>query len=277
MRRIRAYEVHDDRTPTNVARQTAHVRMGAARLTALPPTAFFDQLETYPQLARSRRAEVRASQDAFIAIAELCIGLGPRLGDPEFLAEAKRQAQAMGVRKSDPIATILRRGMRYDEEWAGLPEDAMRQARSAALRRFSQHDAALRWVLERQWPVDGIRRRLRSGKGGIRRWERSWRARHPVRPRPVSTKPVQAQVDIEELSDQLLEALSDRLSTNFPINADLGVLFYVQFDVGPTGCRQLLGARRIGMLPRFTGREGRQRLRLELKRLVKSPPIRLAE
>ena len=276
MRQIRKPETHD-RTPAINANQAGHVGRAAARLTTLEPPDFFDQLERYPRLARSRRAEVRAGHDAFVAIAELCIGLGPRIGEPEFVAEAKRQAQAMGVRKSDPIAAILRRGMRYEEEWMGLPDDAMRQARSAALRRFSQHDAALRWVLERGWPVDGIRRRLRSGKGGIRRWERSYRARHPARARPAAARPVHSPVDIEELADQLLEALSDRLSTNFPIDADLGALFYVQFDVGPTGGRQLLGARRIGMLPRFMGKEGRRRLRLELRRLVKKPPVRPAE
>ncbi len=79
------------------------------------------------------------------------------------------------------------------------------------------------------------------------------------------------------ISDRLLDGLSDRLSTDFPINADYNALLSVQFGVDPTGRRQLLGVRRLGALSRFIGKEGRRRLRMELQRLVKKPPIRLAE
>jgi len=262
------------------------VSAAAQAMAGLDATTFFERLDNYPRFARSYAMERRGRRDLFVGIYELILGLGERINSPEFIAIAKQQAQTLRGANMHPAAVILRRGMRYEDRWLGLPGEDQAAARKSALKLANQDFAALRYILSKGYPVAEVRRRMTLPGDGIKAWERAWRRRNDgakavevtpasdnrqakqgeTPPRPLRT----CEPDIEWLADELLAALLNRLPLDFSVDFDRGLLVYVQLEKDAAGSEAIVGARRLGVASRFAKKGGAKIFRREL-RAVKEP------
>ena len=264
------------------AAATFVVGPAAGEMATLDAATFFARLDNYPRFVRSHAMERRGRRDLFVAVYELIVSLGDRINSEAFIAIAKAQGRELKGANLDPAAVILRRGMRYDERWQGLPEAEQAQERKAALKLFSQDFAAMRWVLSKHYPVSEVRRRLTSKGDGVKSWEKAWRRREDgdrgqsatpqkANPAPVAATPSRPMRDVEPdidwLVDQAMAAIDGRLPLDFEVDLKQGHLFFIQVRRDPSGKAELTGARRLGVASRFEGKVGRKRFRQALESL----------